>query len=343
MTLHFFGVTVNSSHTGAIDLYNNGLVACALTMKLHPQSNSAPGIFSLDKFETHIEPLLHKNLGIIFTPKALQEYRAVLEIKLKLLDNQEQSFKICLIGEGVIPRIALVSPRLKHQRVASLQFPVTCLGSVSHKAIRFKNISSVNSVVVLDVLQSMDEVRPIFWLCAAPETEHMVILGDPDDINLRMKVVLRPAVLAVLYIYYNPISKGKISCDVKITIEENPYEYFTVLCEGESFMEDVILMGLEMLSMDIDLEAYKLSAEGTVSTVSTVEKKSKTASIEKKKSKSTAGATDSKKARKVSNASARHSEATSMEPSLLKYILNFGKITNLIIKNFDKKLPILSQ
>nr|XP_021191308.2 hydrocephalus-inducing protein homolog [Helicoverpa armigera] len=324
VTLHFFGVTVNSSHTGAIDLYNNGLVACALTMKLHPQTNSAPGIFSLDKFETHIEPLLHKNLGIIFTPKALQEYRAVLEIKLKLLDNQEQSFKICLIGEGVIPRIALVSPRLKHQRVASLQFPVTCLGSVSHKAIRFKNISSVNSVVVLDVLQSMDEVRPIFWLCAAPETEHMVLLGDPDDINLRMKVVLRPAVLAVLYIYYNPITKGKISCDVKITIEENPYEYFTVLCEGESFMEDVILMGLEMLSMDIDLEAYKLSAEGTVSTVSTVEKKSKTASIEKKKSKSTAGATDSKKARKVSNASARHSEATSMEPSLLKYILNFG-------------------
>lgn len=41
-------------------------------MKLHYQSNSSPDIFSLDKYQTHIEPLLHKNLGIIFTPKALE-------------------------------------------------------------------------------------------------------------------------------------------------------------------------------------------------------------------------------------------------------------------------------
>lgn len=72
MTLHFFCVTVGSSHMGNIDLYNNGLVACALTMKLHYQTNASSHIFTLDKYETHIEPLLHKNLGIIFTPKALR-------------------------------------------------------------------------------------------------------------------------------------------------------------------------------------------------------------------------------------------------------------------------------
>lgn len=72
VTLHFFCVTIHSSHTGYIDLYNNGLVACALTMNLYHQTNSNPKIFSLDKFETHIEPLLHKNLGIIFSPDALE-------------------------------------------------------------------------------------------------------------------------------------------------------------------------------------------------------------------------------------------------------------------------------
>lgn len=109
---------------------------------------------------------------------SFQEYRAVLEIKLKLLDNQEQSFKICLIGEGVIPRIQLVTPHLRHQRIAVLHFAVTCLGSISNKVIRFKNISSVKCIVVLDVLQSMDEERPIFWLAAAPKSEHMVLVGN---------------------------------------------------------------------------------------------------------------------------------------------------------------------
>lgn len=71
VTLHFFCVTVNSTFTGAIDLYNNGLVACALTMMLHYQSNSNQQIFSLDKYDTHIEPLQHKTLGIVFTPKKL--------------------------------------------------------------------------------------------------------------------------------------------------------------------------------------------------------------------------------------------------------------------------------
>ncbi|XP_026727025.1 hydrocephalus-inducing protein-like isoform X2 [Trichoplusia ni] len=323
VTLHFFCVTVGSSHMGNIDLYNNGLVACALTMKLHYQTNASSHIFTLDKYETHIEPLLHKNLGIIFTPKALREYRAVLEIKLKLLDNQEQSFKICLIGEGVIPRISLIKPRVKHHRSSLLRFPVTCLGSISHKPIRFKNISSVKSVVTLDVMQPMNEERPIFWLAAAAESEHMVLDGNNDEMNLTMKVVLRPEEIITVNIYYNPIRKGRTSCDVKLSIEENPYEYYTVAGEGESFMEDVILVGLEMLSMDTDLEAYKLSmtTDGTMSTVSTVEtKKSKSASIDRKKSKQL-----DKKARKASSSSMRHSsESPSAEPSLLKYILDFG-------------------
>lgn len=72
VTLHFFSVTVNSKFVAVIDLYNSGVVASALTMKLHYQANSNQNIFSLDKYETHIEPLLHKNLGIIFTPKSLQ-------------------------------------------------------------------------------------------------------------------------------------------------------------------------------------------------------------------------------------------------------------------------------
>lgn len=72
VTLHFFCVTVNTNLCGTIDLYNNGLVACVLRMKLHYQSNSNQDIFSLDKYETHIEPLLHKSLGIIFSPKALE-------------------------------------------------------------------------------------------------------------------------------------------------------------------------------------------------------------------------------------------------------------------------------
>ncbi|VVC92212.1 unnamed protein product, partial [Leptidea sinapis] len=156
-----------ADYTAAIDLYNCGLVACALTLKLHYQANSNPEIFSLDKYETHIEPLLHKNLGIIFSPKELLEYRAVLEVKLKLFDNQEKSFKICLIGEGVIPRIRLISPQLRYRRIASLKFPVTCLGSVSTRNIRFKNVSSLKTEVSVGVEAAIIGERLIFWIAAA--------------------------------------------------------------------------------------------------------------------------------------------------------------------------------
>lgn len=74
MTLHFFGVTVNNSYTAYIDLYNNGLVACALSNKMHYQGNTNDHIFALDKYEIHVEPLLHKTLGIIFAPKALEVF-----------------------------------------------------------------------------------------------------------------------------------------------------------------------------------------------------------------------------------------------------------------------------
>lgn len=107
-----------------------------------------------------------------------QEYRAVLEIRLKLLQNQEQSFKICLIGEGVIPRIFLISPPLKHQRIALLHFPVTCLGSMTSKKIRFKNVSSVQTIVVAEVQFSKKEERPVFWLTSASDSEHMIIYGN---------------------------------------------------------------------------------------------------------------------------------------------------------------------
>ncbi|RVE54180.1 hypothetical protein evm_001303 [Chilo suppressalis] len=321
VTLHFFCVTVNTSLTGVIDLYNNGLVACALKMKLHYQSNSNQDIFSLDKYETHIEPLLHKSLGIIFTPKALQEYRAVLEIKLKLLDNQEQSFKICLIGEGEIPRIQVISPALKHHRMAVLRFPVTCLGTVNHKTIRIKNICSVKSRVAAEISIPMYEERPVFWLTT--NLDDIILQGNNDKINLKMKLIIIPNETITLIVNYNPIRKGRASCDVMITIVDNPYEYYTIFCEAEAFMEDVILLGLEMLSMETDLEAYRTSNEGTLSTVSTVDtrKKSKSATLDKVERKRSIRPTDLKK---YKIGSVKHSESGSVEMSLLKYVLDLG-------------------
>ncbi|XP_059060604.1 hydrocephalus-inducing protein homolog [Achroia grisella] len=322
VTLHFFCVNVNTSYTAAIDLYNNGLVACALTMKLHYQTNTNQTIFYLEKYNTHIEPLLHKNLGIIFSPKALKEYRAVLEIKLKLLDNQEQSFKICLIGEGVIPRIRMVSPPIRQHGISLLKFPVTCLGSVSNKCICFKNISSVKSMVKAEISQSPFENRPVFNLSSSTISEN-VITSDSCDYNTTITVVIDPKEIATLNVHYNPIKKGRTSCDIKLTIIENPYEYFTVLCEAEAFMEDIILVGLDMLSMDIDLDAYRNDADGTPSTVSTMDsrKKSKSAPLDKKKSRTTI---EVKKSKKTSLGSMKYSESSSADLSVLKYILDFG-------------------
>lgn len=102
----------------------------------------------------------------------------MLEVNLKKLEGQTQSFRICVIGEGVIPRIHLVTPQVKSNRFTILQFPVTCLGSVSSRHVSFKNISPVNAKVVADILSSMDEGRPLFWLTAAPDTDFVVLDGN---------------------------------------------------------------------------------------------------------------------------------------------------------------------
>ncbi|XP_052747107.1 hydrocephalus-inducing protein-like [Bicyclus anynana] len=317
VALHFFSVTINSKFVAVIDLYNSGLVACALTMKLHYQANSNQDIYSLDKYETHIEPLLHKNLGIIFTPKTLQEYRAVLEIRLKLLQNQEQSFKICLIGEGVIPRITLIAPTLTHQRMGVLHFPVTCLGSISVKKIRLKNVSSVEATVTAKVLVTENEERPVFWVTSAPDNDQAIV--NNKKAYRTTKITVKPGEIDTIYVNYNPIRRGRTSCDIKLTISKNPYEQFAVLCEAEAFMEDVILMGLEMLSMDTDVESFKKSADGTISTISTADsrKKSKSA-VDKTKIKQTEG----KKSKRTSQASFKLSDTG--QHSVLKYLLNFG-------------------
>ncbi|KAL4712872.1 hypothetical protein ACJJTC_011942, partial [Scirpophaga incertulas] len=341
-TLHFFSITVNTNHTAMIDLYNNGLVPCALRMKIHYQSNSSQEIFSLDKNETVIEPLLHKCLGIMFSPKALQEYRAVLEVKLKLLDNQEKSFKICLIGEGVIPRIRMISPISKHPRISLLRFPVTCLGSISNKAIKLKNIAHVKTIVFANLSQAFNDERPIFWLSNATENENKMMYGDNDNYNNDMKVVLQPNEEVSILVYFNPFRKGKINCDVKITIVDNPYENYTVLCEAEAFMEDVILLGLEMLSMDINIDTLCSSVDGSLSIGSTVDtkKKSKSATTDQRKKNKP---TDTKKFKKSSTALFKRS-VTDFEPPSLKYVLDFGgcelcrviKRTIIMVNNSEK-------
>lgn len=95
-------------------------------------------------------------------------------MKLKLLDNQEQAFKICLIGEGVIPRIKMIIPAIRHHRICVLHFPVTCLGSTSKKIICFKNVNSVMSTVKVNIMQLPYEERPVFWLETAEECAHTI-------------------------------------------------------------------------------------------------------------------------------------------------------------------------
>ncbi|XP_045487724.1 hydrocephalus-inducing protein-like [Pieris rapae] len=271
--------------------------------------------------------------------KVPEQYRAVLEIKLKLLDNQEKSFKVCLIGDGVIPRMRLLHPQLRHHRIALLQFPVTCLGSISKQQIRFKNISSVKSKVKADVFCPHKEERPIFWINSNFSNFDMDY-DAKDEMASSLTLTLCPKEVCTINIHFNPIRKGRVSCDVKLTIFENPYEFFVVLCEAEAFMEDVIIVGLEMLSMELDLDAFK-SADGTMSTASTSDtrKKSKSAAVPKKSK------MEIKKSKRISQASVKHSDTTSsIEHSLQKYLLDFEgcelfaikKRTVIMVNNSEK-------
>lgn len=49
-----------------------------------------------------------------------------------------------------------------------------------------------------------------------------------DFLNGTMKLILKPDEIATINVHYNPLKKGRISCDVKLSIDDNPYEYFIV-------------------------------------------------------------------------------------------------------------------
>lgn len=47
--------------------------------------------------------------------------------------------------------------------------------------------------------------------------------------NDKQKITLSPKEKATLQMHYSPLQKGKASCDVKLTVVDNPFENFTVI------------------------------------------------------------------------------------------------------------------
>lgn len=72
----------------------------------------------------------------------------------------------------MIPRIKLVQPMLRQHKLGVTVFPMTCLGSVSHKVVKFKNISPVKSVVHVRVQQAPAD-RPVFYINIGEHCNHM--------------------------------------------------------------------------------------------------------------------------------------------------------------------------
>lgn len=50
-----------------------------------------------------------------------------------------------------------------------------------------------------------------------------------DELNVSMKVIIKPSEIVTLMAYYSPIRKGRTCCEIQLTIVDNPFEYFTVI------------------------------------------------------------------------------------------------------------------
>jgi hypothetical protein len=72
----------------------------------------------------------------------------------------------------------MVSPSIKQHRIAILRFPVTCLGSISNKPIKFKNISSVKCLVKMEISQPAYDDRPIFWISSVSSNDQNITVPD---------------------------------------------------------------------------------------------------------------------------------------------------------------------
>lgn len=50
-----------------------------------------------------------------------------------------------------------------------------------------------------------------------------------DNVNVTLKISIKPNEIVTLYVHFSPLQKGKTHCDIVLSVVNNPFEKYTVI------------------------------------------------------------------------------------------------------------------
>nr|XP_034173204.1 hydrocephalus-inducing protein homolog isoform X3 [Osmia lignaria] len=248
--LYFRRIRVLSTHSTCFRLYNRGVVSANvdvhfLSDSLIPET-AKQDTFQVEPRNERIAPMSQKTFTISFKPTAINTYQGNLQMIVALpIHLGEEKLFIKLVGESCVPEVAIVEPSHGKREMAALNFPRTLINEASGRYFSLENTGLIKAKVIVEIEEDLNDV---FKLSPVSDSRHFLQLldKDHDESNDRcVMILLSPENVARFKVAFSPDEIGTFYGKVRMHIIDNPYENLVINLEGESYLELVVLDGLE--------------------------------------------------------------------------------------------------
>ncbi|XP_043251741.1 hydrocephalus-inducing protein-like [Colletes gigas] len=249
-SLYFRYVSVMTTHAMCFKLYNRNIIPASVDVYFVPESlmpsTAKPDTFVVKPRNERVPPMSYKTFTVSFTPTIIETFKCTLEATVILpphLDEEKLSIK--LVGESCVPEVAIIEPIHGNRERTTLNFGRTLINEFSYRKFVLENIGFIKAKVIVEIDE--DQYR-VFTFEACPDTRHLLQIWDSgcEESNDRYTVVrLTPGNVACFKVTFSPNEIGKRTGKIRLFVVDNPYENMTINLEGESYMEPLVLEGLE--------------------------------------------------------------------------------------------------
>ncbi|XP_015436069.1 PREDICTED: hydrocephalus-inducing protein-like [Dufourea novaeangliae] len=248
--LYFRYVSVTTTHTTCFKLYNRNIVPANVEVLFIPDSRTLKtaksDTFVVEPRSEEVLPSSYKTFAVSFTPATIETFHGTLEVTILLPPHlADEKLFIKVIGESCVPEVVITEPMHGKRENITLNFARTLVNETGSKQFALENVGFIKAKVIIEIDEDQDSV---FTFEIAPETKDLLRIVDSNcyEPNDRCTVVrLKPGNVARFKVRFSPTDISRYTGKIRVFIVDNPYENMAINLEGESYMEPIILEGLE--------------------------------------------------------------------------------------------------
>lgn len=149
MKLYFNKVVINAPQSARVKFYNCSIICTRMTWRL----TSGGHIFSVTPETINIDPYCAGYFTLFFKPLAIEEYNGAVEFTYDVpAGQQKKTMKVFLGGEGYVPEIKILEPKLDmYLGKYKLAFNPLLLKDFACKNVSFQNVGIMTCKVIVEI------------------------------------------------------------------------------------------------------------------------------------------------------------------------------------------------